>query len=188
MPQDGLVKGARNQPAQTHATPVENAFKVHANVSQVGPEKHAKSKSAPTSALPRPTENVTLKPSSAPAKKDLLEKTVARKLAQRTVTVTVNAKMAFACARTCGLVNHANSQRAPTLAVATECALVISVNVTRNSRATIAVFANAQMPAPETVNATKNRLLANAVKVSQVKTVDSRHAQKTATTLTVSAN
>ena len=46
----------------------------------------------------------------------------------------------------------------------------------------------ALLDAPETVNAMKSRLLANAVKVSPAKTVGLRHAQKTATTLTVSAN
>lgn len=188
VPQDGLVKVALSPPAQMHATPEENAYKVHANANLDGVGKPAKNKNAPTNVRRRQTANVTLKLSSALAKKDGPEKTAAKKLAQKTATAMVGAKTAFACATTSGLVNLANSQLARTLAVATECALEISASVTLNIKETIAVSANAQMLALETENAWKRRSPADVALDSQAKTVGSKHAPRTVMLLTASAN
>lgn len=183
---DGLVKGAANQTAPMHVTPEVSACQEAASANLVGEEKLAKSKNAQISALARHKVHATPKHLNARAKKDGLETIAARRLVQKTVTDTANAKaMVFVCARICGPAKAASSQLAQIHAVVMVCALVINVNAILNSKEMTAQYGSAQMHALVTENAwIKRTTNVNAQMVSPVKTAAGRNASTSATRLT----
>ena len=182
----GLVKGAANQTAPMHVTLEESACQEAASANLVGEEKLAKSKNAQISALARHKVHAIPKHLNARAKKDGLGTIAARRLAQKTVTDTANAKaMVFVCARICGPAKAASSQLAQIHAVVMVCALVINVNAILNSKEMTAQYGSAQMHALVMENAwIKRTTNVNAQMVSPVKTAAGRNASTSATRLT----
>jgi len=182
----GLAKDAANQIAQMHVTREENACQEAASVSLVGEEKLAKSKNAQISAQARHKVRAIPKHLNALAKKDGREMIAARRLAQKTVTDTANAKaMAFVCARICGPAKAASSQLAQIHAVAMVCVSVINANATLNSKGMTALCDSVLTHARAMENAwIKRTTNVNAQMVLPVKTVVGRSALTSATRLT----
>ena len=139
MLQDGPAKDVANQIVQMLVTHEVSAYPEPVNVNLAGVAKLVRNKNALTNVQARLMVHVTRKLSNVLVKKVGLAMTAAKKHAQKTATVMVNAKlMVFACAKTCGLVKVVNSQLAQIHAVDMVCALVTSANVIQNTKAMIA--------------------------------------------------
>lgn len=178
--QDLLVKRAPNLIAQMPVILVASVYKALVNANHRGAAKRVKNNSAQICAPVKPKVHATKKRLNVLAKKDGQETTVVKRRALKTATATVNVKrVVYVYAKTNGPANRVSFQRVLIRALDMVCVLATSANAIRNSKATIAPFANVQMHVVAMVNAWRKKTLSANVKQRhthlRVKIVGGKH-------------